>query len=64
MTDLQELERNARRRAHGAPIYTGPEVLNATRSSMRACALSDEWLRLRQDLKRSGLEPLPLEDTQ
>ena len=61
IADLQQRELAARIKAHRAPIYLGDSVLSATRSSIRACALSNEWMRLRSELKSLGIEPLSLE---
>jgi len=58
MTDSELIaaEAAARRKAQNCPVYTGPDTYHATRSGRTSAAAADEWMRLRDELKRRGLD--------
>jgi hypothetical protein len=57
MTDeeLIAAEADARRVAHGCPVYLGSETYHATRSGQRATAAADRWMALHNEMKKRGL---------
>lgn len=56
--ELLAAEAKAREMSHRTKAYTGSEVSQAVRSSMRAGHLGDEWMRLAAEVKRRGLGPI------